>query len=437
MTDCAICCEKFNEKTRKKVSCNYCNLESCRTCVQKYLTEITTDPHCMQCKNIWNREFIDSACTKTFRNHQLKNHRENILFEREKCFLPDAQTILAHRKEVTRLIVENNARIMRLEETIHELRRTNMTLANQPLPTEKRKFVRKCPVSECRGFLSTQWKCEVCDNKICNECNEIKGDEHMCLPENIETMKLLKKDTKPCPNCGTMIFKISGCSQMWCPDCHTAFNWNTLTIEKGVVHNPHFFEFQRLGGNLARNPRDIPCGGIPSVHELYTVCNVNPPHRRWATATVPVEMKIVFDFCQILVHIEQVEMVRMPRVEDNLGLRLRYLENTLSEDGYKSILQKNEKAREKSRDLNNIWTMVVHTGSDLLRQFVNKEITLEQFKEIVPNLISYTNDTLRTICQRYSCVVNQIDPQTFNFKKLQPHGHTGEQNLRNAGPGVQ
>jgi hypothetical protein len=33
--------------------------------------------------------------------------------------------------------------------------------------------------------------------------------------------------------------------------------------------------------------------------------------------------------------------------------------------------------------------------------------------------------------------VNQIDPQTFNFIKLRPHGHTGEQNLRNAGPGVQ
>lgn len=424
MTDCSVCCERFNEKNHKKVACNYCDLECCRTCIQKYLTEITTDPHCMQCKNIWNREFIDSACTKTFRNHQLKSHRENILFEREKCFLPDAQVILAHRKESNRLIRENNERVERLRNEIHELLVTNSVIMNQPTPTEKRKFVRKCPVSECRGFLSSQWKCEVCDNKICPECNEIKADEHACLPENIETMKLLKKDTKPCPKCGTMIFKISGCSQMWCPECHTAFNWTTMQIETGVIHNPHFFDFQRLGGNVARNPLDIPCGGIPSIQELYRACNLDMKRHR---VLVPVETKVVFDFCQTLTHIEHVEMTRPPPFEDTLNLRLRYLQKDISEDAYKSILQKNEKAREKRRDINNIFTMVVHTGSDILRQFCAKQISLDAIKELVTNLIRYTNEVLRNIGARYSCVVQQINPDTFDITRLRPHGKAGEQ----------
>ena len=414
MTDCGICCERFNTKTRLKVSCNYCDLECCRKCVQKYLTDITTDPHCMQCKNMWNREFIDVACTQTFRNGSLKIHRENILFEREKCLLPDAQVVLAHRKECTRLIQENDVRIKHLQTEMRELFQTNALLANQSAPTEKRKFIRKCPVEDCRGFLSTQWKCDVCENKICHECNEIKEDDHECVPENVETMKLLKKDTKPCPKCGTMIFKISGCSQMWCPDCHTAFDWNTLTIEKGVVHNPHFFEFQRLGGTVMRNPGDIPCGGIPSVNELYEACRLGPRRMR---NIVPIEAKPVFDFLQCITHVEHIEMHRAPAAEDGLHLRLMYLQHQIDEVEYKRILQKKEKAREKIRDMNNIWTMFVHTGSDLLRQFVHHDLDIDQVKEMITNLVQYTNDILKGIGVRYSCVVRQLNAETLAIEK--------------------
>jgi len=62
----------------------------------------------MQCKNAWNREFIDQACTKTFRNNELKKHRENILFEREKCLLPEAQQELVRRREIVRLMTEKD-----------------------------------------------------------------------------------------------------------------------------------------------------------------------------------------------------------------------------------------------------------------------------------------------------------------------------------------
>ncbi len=45
-----------------------------------------------------------------------------------------------------------------------------------------------------RRFLSTRWKCDVCENFICVDCNEIKKDDtHVCDPNAAETMKLLKK----------------------------------------------------------------------------------------------------------------------------------------------------------------------------------------------------------------------------------------------------
>ena len=428
MTDCTICCEKFNLTCHKKVSCNYCELECCRKCIQKYLTDITTDAHCMQCKNIWNREFIDSACTKHFRNKELKNHRENILFEREKCFLPDAQVIASRRKEKLRLIEENNTKIREIMREVDRLGRDNIRIQGEGdlVPgseeiTERRKFIRKCPVSECRGFLSTQWKCELCENHICHECNEIKEDPHVCEAGAVETMKLLKKDTKACPNCGTMIFKISGCAQMWCPDCHSAFNWNTMQIEKGIIHNPHFYEFQRLGGTAHRNHGDIPCGGMPDISELYTKCKIKhqDPHRyRYVAPTmIPLESKIYFDFHRVISHINQMELhgYRVP-YENNLEMRIAYLTNKFSEDEYKFTLQKNEKSREKRRDILNILTMFTQTGADILRQFVNNE--LDDSTDIIHNLRDYTNETLRTISKRYSCVVPQIHTTSWDINRL-------------------
>jgi len=97
MSDCGICCEGFNKSNHKKVDCPFCDLEVCRACVQRYLLETSNDPHCMGCKRAWDREVVDEGCTKTFRNKQLKDHRETILMERERCLLPETQPLVERR----------------------------------------------------------------------------------------------------------------------------------------------------------------------------------------------------------------------------------------------------------------------------------------------------------------------------------------------------
>ena len=39
MTDCSICCEKFNNSTCKKVECKGCDIEdaACRKCCQTFI----------------------------------------------------------------------------------------------------------------------------------------------------------------------------------------------------------------------------------------------------------------------------------------------------------------------------------------------------------------------------------------------------------------
>ena len=87
-------------------------------------------------------------------------------------------------------------------------------------------------------------------------------------------------------------------------------------------------------------------------------------------------------------------------------MRIRYLTGVYTEDEYKLLLQRSEKAREKRRDIMNILTMFTQTGADLLRQFVNGT---ELDEDVINNLRDYTNDTLCIISKRYTCVVPQIN----------------------------
>ena len=68
-------------------------------------------------------------------------------------------------------------------------------------------------------------KISMCEAHVCKYCFEIKeiaeflGEtktqkgvykyNHECNKDSIESFKLIKKETKPCPNCSTRISKIS------------------------------------------------------------------------------------------------------------------------------------------------------------------------------------------------------------------------------------
>jgi hypothetical protein len=79
----------------------------------------------------------------------------------------------------------------------------------------RREFVMKCADENCRGFLSSAYKCGTCEKWTCPDCLLIIGPEkdaeHTCNPDTVETAKAIKAETRPCPKCGTRISKIDGC----------------------------------------------------------------------------------------------------------------------------------------------------------------------------------------------------------------------------------
>jgi len=229
----------------------------------------------MYCKLNWDREFLMNNFDKKWLNTEYKHLREDHLFEIEVGLLPATQPHVEREIKLETLQDELVALEKKRKDLLHLIgnkRNEVSTIILSGPTTERKKYIRKCPNNTCQGFLSTHLKCDLCASVVCSECREIKGkadiDEemiaaHVCDPQILESVKFIDNDTKPCPNCTSMIHKIEGCSQMFCTECHTAFNWQTLRIETGIIHNPHYFEWQRrttATGGAARNPNDVLCG---------------------------------------------------------------------------------------------------------------------------------------------------------------------------------
>lgn len=286
---CGICCEKYNKSTHSKVVCEYagCAYDSCKVCVRKYLLGTTNDPHCMNCKNQWTSKFLVESLNRSYIDTEYKKHRKNLLVEREISRTPELMVLV----ERTKLVEEETKELNLMNKEFEELRKMlnsmrikigekNMRIfrirnGETSDKDERKKFIMPCPGEDCKGYLSSHYKCQLCKLYVCPDCFEIIGHnkevEHVCKEDNLKSAELIKKETKGCPKCGVRIFKISGCDQMWCTECKVAFSWNSGKIViDGAIHNPHFYQYMQNNnaGQAPRNPGDVLCGGLLSIHNL-------------------------------------------------------------------------------------------------------------------------------------------------------------------------
>lgn len=215
---CDICTENYNRSTRSAVKCSFCEYTACRSCCEIWILDNNT-PRCLnnKCAKEWSRKFLVENFTKRFMVTKYKEHREKILFDEQRALLPATQPLVERMIEgerITKKIDELNNQIRTLHIETYRLNRQRQDLFNTNR-NERRLFIRACPDEECRGFLSSQWKCGLCDKWTCNKCHVIIGTnkeiEHICNGNDLATAEFINNDTKSCPTCGTGIHKIEGC----------------------------------------------------------------------------------------------------------------------------------------------------------------------------------------------------------------------------------
>jgi hypothetical protein len=294
-------------------------------------------------------------------------------------------------------------------------------------PADKAKFIMKCPGAECRGFLSTAYKCGTCQLWACPDCMVMKGKEkdspHTCDEALKATVAMIVKESKPCPKCGERISKVDGCDQMFCVDCHTAFSWNTGQLVSGVIHNPHYYEYLRMqgGGVAPRNAGDVPCGGVPYYNHLLVALNrkVSKSTERRVMAIHRVTSEIA-DF-------RLAQYQGAFNMNDNGDLGVLYLLKEVSKEAMKTELAKREKKREKHMAIRAVLEMFSNTSIMMLNAIVSRppiiedEFTATTMVEY-ENLRRYVNESLMNVSRMKSCSVPQIgiDWQWLPFNKPAP-----------------
>lgn len=416
--ECQICLEKYNNSTTKKITCAGCSKLTCRRCVETYLLSSFDEPNCMHCKKIWTLDFLREIFTKTFCETKLKKHREDLLYEKEKSLMPVTQAyieILNKRSEVYKeisVLYKKRDEIDRLIDNKREAIRAIENEAENKDIAKKANYIRKCPMGECRGFLSSAYKCGLCNVWVCPDCKEIKGtnrsEEHTCDPNILASVKAIANDSKACPNCSSLIFKIEGCSQIFCTSCTTVFDWNTGKINVGgPVHNPHYFEWVRKnGGGAVRPIGDVPCGGLPNLFQFDR------------TTMRYKNQDELLNRYRIVAEISDEWMRRYPvasNLHGNRDLRIQYLRKEIDEVEFKRQLQIREKKEARNRVIRQILDTFVVVGVEIINSICDlKDIydvkhlhlaTTEIAKYLIrlDEIRIYTNECLKDSAKKFNC----------------------------------
>lgn len=416
VTECVICIEPFDKK-RKPITC-YCGFICCSSCSATYILGEKQKPKCMSCKQEWGRKFMVDNFSKTFVKNEYTGLIKDVLFDTETALLPATQPFVEKKLKIEAL----EKKRLELQKQINELYKRQNIISNEirklqnKTETERREFIRKCPNQTCNGFLSTSLKCELCHIHACSKCREIMppNSEHTCCPNILANIKMMENNTKPCPKCASMIFKIDGCNQMFCTICHTAFSWTTLEIQTKNIHNPHYFHW------LQTQQQEHPITNA----DLNLGCEITPhfslqlKKRLHQNQNNNIIETLIYEICRNILHIQDIEYTRFTtHYDDNLHLRARYLMNQISKEEFKKQVQRNDKGVEKKNEIRTLLTMYVDCMRNILhRLYADVRIVNSALSEM-NELKKYVNGCFKDISKYYGCVEYSIN-DGFKFVSL-------------------
>ena len=353
-------------------------MEVCHSCVVGFVKTLKGDVTCMDtsCKHPWSRVFLINSLPASIVYGEIKEQRKEALVDREKALLPvtsqlvplinEETTIKQHISEDRAALKALKERIKQAETTLAEVRHRKRMIemdirgiARQPLPANTiatkeentppvEKVVCPCPGEGCRGFVfSRQMACSICSTKVCRQCHGVLNEHevHECRQEDIASIKLIKKECKPCPSCGTLSRKTEGCSQVWCLVCHNAWNWNTGAIEKGYIHATDYYEYMRRNGmQIPARPNANPergagfgCGrmrpqvAVVSVRERFGAIEEKFMFERWQIAN------------ELLGDDQPRNDAQDPHELTHVDLRIKYLQGEIDDTKWKQLLHKRDK----------------------------------------------------------------------------------------------
>lgn len=429
--ECEMCSEFINKSSHKKIECPHCASRYCLSCIKLWLLtskiKHETLPICMNplCGKEWNDDFLSKSTSKAFFDGEFASHRAEIQMVYEMSLLPMTMRLAEVEKKKKNYKIElrkvkENLRQINYErrQRINEVNRLQYFLDNG---IELNSGTRdnnidsnsdtslgiQCVQADCNGYLRN-WICGLCERGVCSKCRcSSDGDEeHVCKEDDLASAAAILKDTKPCPKCGTRIYKIGGCDHFFCPraDCLASFDWYTGNILRPNENtNPLYYEWRRTRGFRAREIGDVPCGGLPNFIRFLDVFGEYDADIEFGAEI------FVSHSRNISVEIRKYRVIDLPRVNETL--RIKYLLGDIKKTEWISQLKSAYKLRQKNVEVFEILDNHNSIMTDIIIEIGDREVSRERFEEllvILNNLKDYTNTNLENVRKRFNLVVPQI-----------------------------
>lgn len=417
---CYICDEDFTSCTRKKITCinNECEGNYCLECFKNYLLKSPEySQTCPICSASLSLKDIFSQCNSASFIKAIMEKVTSISLKNQKNLLPQSQPgakiILNERafeewrKKESKKILDLYLEIRKIEEYIDDEKVRlcgSEALANLKKEKNHYTFIKQCSHRDCKGLLSTAWKCPLCEKFTCPACHEPKeNNDHICNEDMVKNIEAVKKDSKPCPKCGTAISKLEGCDQMYCVSCHSAFSWRTGKLENGYIHNPEYFRYRRDNNlEIDRNPNE---GRGFEMNDCFDPFDLE--HRRQVEQYLIVKMRgyanqyglvtrgsnlleTLRNMYRSAIHTKIIILDKYRiNLEDNLEkLRISYLVGDIDEDKWNYEIKKKTKEYHRNQAQYEIINTFLKIWGDIIMNIIYIFEENEKVKEKIENQLN-------------------------------------------------
>lgn len=424
---CPVCTETYNRQKRKALTCVSCNYTCCVRCIEIFLQTSKSSPQCMNCHKIFDQEYIRKNINPSCLARILNNQKQ-ILFNEQKALFPYTQEFiqLANEKqklhdilkEKHKIIVQMKREYAHLYHRKNEIDRTmynytrdrscsSSTTSSADDPTNGKKskvYIQACSQPECNGFIDNTFVCGLCSVKFCKKCMNEERDDHVCKEDDVLSVQAIKNDSKPCPNCSTMIFRISGCPDMFCVSCHTTFNWNTLRVDSNGNSNPLYYQWLRENTGLPVDQTNRRCGRNPTMYQVFSASSYMklPSDKKNSVSDI-------FNSLHHTVRNYQSYQQRGYTVNNSdsfetltLQVRTKFLQNKIDEKNFKIQLMKLQKLKEYNGHVLQIRNVVNAFMLDMMHYVIHDEnFSFDTFKSEYLVFSKYINQCIDDLRQLF------------------------------------
>ena len=189
---------------------------------------------------------------------------------------------------------------------------------------------------------------------------------------------------------------VRNCDQMFCVSCHTAFSWDRGTIEKGVIHNPHFYQWQKTVQATAVT--QIPAVDLCNENYFPSISDLSVYQKSYDSYTE----KWLFKFHQFITHLYlavRPAYLTTSSTDLKMEINVNYMMTAFGKTEWKKRLYEADRRQEMARDMVELIDMVYAISGERFRNFI-RERDAQHIKD-VGTLLVYTMDEFDKIKKRH------------------------------------